>query len=909
MKQKQARFVGKTIGHIQIVNFIDKGGMGDVYEGLDTKLDRKVAVKVIGSKARRDPKSKARFLREARALSQLEHPNINQIYEYIEEKDSDFLVLEYIEGKSLKQNIKAGMEKSQKMKIAAQIAEVLKAAHEKGIVHRDLKPSNVMLTKEGGIKVLDFGLARFIEPRLRRLRKQRKEAQPPSLSFENIPVGEPEHTLTFRGETTESVVEKSESPEDVDFETLGGNIMGTPLYMSPEQARGEPVGPEGDMYSFGLLIQEMFMEQPLYDVTNGSLTLIQKAARGESRPVSGLSSDFESLINRLKSMSPAARPTAVETVERLAQIREKPKKRLRRLAAAAIISTFVLFAIKYAIDLDRERTQAIQARDEATNVVEFLVGLFEVSDPGEARGNTITARELLEKGANEIEQGLEKQPLIRARMMETIGTVYRKLGLYKDSAPLLERAREINEALLDADSPRLAESLLSVALLYDDQGKYEDAEKLVRRSLDIRSKTLNADHPDYAESLLELGWLNYKKGNFPEAESCFQKTFEIREKAYGPNHPDVAESLEALGQMHYIQRRFKDAEPYLERAIKIREFAQGTDHPDLASSLSNLANIIYYQGRYEEAKELYERSLAIRKKALGSIHPDVANTLDNIGILFHAQGKLDEAIAYYEQALEVRKQSLGENHPDVAYSYDAIARVYHYQGQYQKAVLFFQKSLETYEKTLGPDHAQLPNTIHSLAQVYQMVGNEAESEILHKRGLKIREDNWGPEHYRVYKSLEDLGYFYLMAERYEEAEIHFRRSLKILEKEEDVTEYMAQLLSNLGYTLARLKRYQESEQVLKRALAECEKDTTISPGTKASCLFSLGSLYHRHLNRLQKAEENYKQALVIQEKTMGESSPETQETIKEYAELLRELNRTEEALVLEKRLITLPGNK
>ena len=909
MKQKQAHFVGKTIGHIQIVNLIDKGGMGDVYEGLDTKLNRKVAVKVIGSKARRDPKSKARFLREAQALSQLKHPNINQIFEYMEEKDSDFLVLEYIEGEPLKQKIKVGMEKSEKIKVAEQIANVLKATHEKGIVHRDLKPSNVMLAKDGDIKVLDFGLARFIEPRIRRLQKHIKEEKAPSLSFENISVEEPEQTLTLTGETTESVAEKSDSPEDADFETLGGNIMGTPLYMSPEQARGEPVGPAGDMFSFGLLLQEMFMEQPPYEVTDGSVTLIEKAARGESRPVSGLSPDFETLINRLKSMSPAARPTAVETAERLVQIREKPKKRLRRLAAAAIISTFVLFAIKYTIDLSRERSQAIQARDEATNVVEFLVGLFEVSDPGEARGNTITARELLEKGANEIERGLEKQPLIRARMMETIGTVYRKLGLYKNSAPLLERAREINEALLDADSPRLAESLLSVALLYDDQGKYEDAEKLVRRSLDIRGKTLNADHPDYAESLLELGWLNYKKGKFPEAESCFQRTLEIREKAYGSHHPEVAESLEALGQMHYIQRRFEKAVPFLRQAITIRESVQGTDHPDLASSLSNLANIIYYQGKYEEAKELYERSLTIKKKSLGSIHPDVANTLDNIGILFHAQGKLDEAIAYYEQALEVRKQSLGENHPDVAYSYDAVARVYYGQGQHQKAVLFFQKSLETYEKTLGPDHAQLPNTIHSLAQAYQMIGNETESEILHKRGLKIRKDNWGPEHYRVYKSLEDLSYFYLMAERYEEAETHFRRSLKILEKEEDVTEYMVQLLSNLGYTLTILKKYQESEQTLKRALEECEKDKTISPGTYASCLVSLGSLYYRHLNRLQEAEEYYKQALNIQEKTMGDNNLETQETIKEYIELLQELNRTEEALVLEKRLINFPGNK
>jgi serine/threonine-protein kinase len=863
MKHKQGRFAGKNIGHIQIVKLIDKGGMGDVYEGMDTKLDRKVAVKAIGSKARQDPKSKARFLREARALSQLRHPNINQIYEYIEDKESDFLVLEYIEGNSLKQSINAGMEKSQKMKVAEQIADVLKAAHENGIVHRDLKPSNVMVTREGEIKVLDFGLARFIQPRLRRRPKTKKEEAAPTFSFENISSEDPGQTLTITGEGTESYDEISDRFKDADFETLGGNIMGTPLYMSPEQARGEPVGPASDMYSYGLLLQELLMEQPPYEEADSSAALIDKAAKGESRPVSGLRPDFESLINRLKSMSPAARPTAVETVDRLVKIREKPKKRLRQLVVTAVIGVFVLFGIKYTVDLQKERTQALQARDEATTVVQFLVDLFEVSDPGEARGNTITARELLEKGANEIESGLQAQPLIQARMMETIGTVYRKLGLYADAQPLLERALEINKSQLKADSPRLAQCLLSLAQLYSNQGKYKESEKLVHQSLDIRGKSLGMDHPDFADSLLELGWLSYNKGKFPEAEDSFQKAFEIREKALGPGHQEVAESLETLGHMHYIQRRFEEAIPFFEQAITIRESAQGTDHPDLAKTISNLANIIYYQGNYEEAKELYERCMAIRKKALGSIHPDVANTLDNIGILFHAQGKLDEAISYYEQALEIRKISLGENHPDVAQSYDSVALIYHEKEQYEDAISYYKKSLETLEKTLGPDHALLPITLHDLANAYQMTENETEAEKLHKRGLKIREDNWGSDHYRTYKSLEELGHFYMEEARYEEAEKNYRRALKILEKEDRMEERLGELMSNLGYTLAMLEKYRE-------------------------------------------AEEYYKQALVILEDALGKDNFQTQETMKNYATLLRKLNRAEEARNLGKRLIKNP---
>jgi serine/threonine protein kinase len=899
-------FLGKTIGHIRIVDLIGTGGMGEVYEGLDTKLERKVAVKAIGANIRRDPKAKARFLREARALSQLKHPHICQIFDYIEEKDSDFLVLEFIEGESLRKKIYAGLEKSYKMKVAEQIARVLKATHKKGIVHRDLKPSNIMLTKEDEIKVLDFGLARFIEPRLRRRREKNEKELPLSISFENIAFNELEQTMTLIQETTESAEEESGGIEDLILETQRGRIMGTPLYMSPEQARGEAVGPSGDMYSFGLLLQEMFMEQPPYEDSDDSATLMEKAARGESRLVSGLNSDLESLINRLKSVAPAARPTAVETVERLVWIREKPKKRLRQFVAVAILSVFVLFAIKYTIDLNKERNQAIQARDEATNVVEFMVDLFEVSDPGEARGNAITAREILEKGAKEIEQSLKEQPLVRARMMETIGTVYRKLGLYKEAEPLLKRALEIGESRLSDNSPRLAESLLSLALLYDDQGKYEEAEKLAQRSLEIREDILNSDHPDFAESLLELGWLSYKKGKFPEAESYFQRTLEIREKAYGPSHPAVAESLEALGQMDYIRNQFEEAELYLKRAIKIRESIQGSDHPDLALSINNLANIYYYEKRFEEAKELYERSMTIRKRTLGPVHPDVANNLDNIGILFHAQRKLDEAILFYEQALEIRKQSLGENHPMVASSYDAIALIYYEQGQFEKAAGFFQRSLEIYEKTLGPDHAQLSDTIHSLALVYQLMGRYTESEALHRRGLKIREETWGPDHYRISQSLESFAYFFVMTEQYEKAAQFYRRAAELLENKEGIREYYVQILSSLGETLIIQKEYEEAEQTLKRALEECEKDKDMAPRIRASCLVNLGSLYHRHLKHLDEAENCYNQALLIQEEFLGRESAETQETIKEYAVLLRELNRTEEAIKIEERLKKTP---
>jgi serine/threonine protein kinase/Tfp pilus assembly protein PilF len=895
--------IGKTVGHIRIVDSIGKGGMGEVYEGFDTTLERKVAVKAIGSQARRDPISKSRFLREARALSQLKHPHICQIYDYVEEKESDFLILEYIEGRVLKDSIKKGLDKAQKLRIAEQIAHVLKAAHEKGIVHRDLKPSNVMLTREAGIKVLDFGLARFIEPKFRPIREETSTETTPLPSGPDQLSDKPEETLTIQEEPFK---EEPEGSQAVAFETRRGGILGTPLYMSPEQARGEAAGPASDMYSFGLLLQELFTELSPYEETEDSATLIDKAREGETRPVSGLSSDLETLINRLKSLAPAARPTAIETVERLESIREKPKKRIRRLIATGIVAAFVILGVKYALDLRRERTQAIQARDEATSVVEFLIDLFEISDPGEARGNEITVREILTKGANEIEQGLEKQPLIRARMMETIGTVYRKLGLYKEAEPLLSGALKICETELGSQHLRVAESLLSLSYLYDDQGKLNEAEEFARRSLEIREKALKPDHPDVATSLLEIGRLHLHDGKLNEAESLFKRALGIREKAYGPEHPDVAESLLSLGQVYYEQSRFDEAEAYYQRALAIRESVLGADHPDLAQTLNNLANLCYYQGKFEEAEELYRRSLRIREKTLGKVHPDVADSLDNIGILFHYQSNFEEAEKYYKKALEIRMNSLGENNPDVASSYDALARIYHSTGRYDEAADFYVKSLEILEKTLGPDHVGLPERIHNLALLYSEMGRNEEAEALHKRGLKIREKAWGLEHIRVYKSLEHMGYFYMMTGRYDEAETHYRRALALLEKEGVEDRNLARLLSDFGRNLTMQKNCEEAELTLKRALEICEKEKNIYPQIKTISLANLAYLYHSCLKRLEEAEKLYKEVLPLLESEFGRENEITQETVKEYAEFLRGLGRNEEALEIENLLKKVP---
>lgn len=894
--------IGKAIGHIRIVDILGKGGMGEVYVGFDETLERKVALKAIQAKSRLKPQAKARFLREARVLSQLEHPSICQIHDYIEGEETDFLVLEFIEGKNLHQAVAHKLNKSLKLKIAEQVAQVLVVAHGKGVVHRDLKPSNVMLTKNGDIKVLDFGLARFVESKPGRLKpKTKDESELLKLGFDHTAIpGTP--TITVPPPTgEESVSVPPERPLET-LKTKQGTVMGTPLYMSPEQAHGEAVSAASDMYSFGLMLQELFTGLEPYEETDKPSTILDKAMKAETRPVSGVSSDLAALINRLKSAVPTARPSATETAGRLRQIREKPRKRIRSSIISVVALAFMLMGLKYTMDLRRERRLALQARDEATNVVKFLIDLFEVSDPSEARGSTITAREILTKGAQEIGQGLQEQPLTRARLMDTIGTVYMKLGLYEDSEPLLSRALELREELLKNEDPQVVESFVSLSLLLEKQGKFGEAERMAQRGLEIREKVLEQNHPDIAESLHGLARIYHKQVKLKEAEPLYKRALEIREMALGPNHPDVAESLNDLGVLYYIQNQFDEAEKNYKRALSIRETVLGPDHPDVGRSLNSLAGLYLWLRRFDEAEPLYRRALAIREKTLGPVHPEVAICFYNIALLYYYRGNYGEAEKHYTQALDIQRQSLGENHPDVAATLESLAAVFHMRGDYDKALSYYERALAIEEISFGPDNPELVSALHNIGLLYIEKDNFDTAEALIKRALGIMEEAFGSDHIRVTESLEYLGYIFSTTERLDEAEDLYKRALTIREKEMG-SEYskLTGPLNGLGHIYDKWAQYEKAEQYFLRALNICEKNPGVDPYSMADSLHNLGALYFRGLGENEKAEVYFKRALELEKEIYGADSNEMKETIGDYADLLRVLGRADEAEALESR--------
>jgi len=243
--------VGRKVGQYQFLEKLGAGGMGEIYKAQDTRLGRFVAVKVLPSAKSGDPDRRRRFLQEAQAASGLNHPNIITIHDIVSEGDTEFMVMEYVAGRTLNDLIpKGGLRVPQALKYALQISDALNAAHAAGIVHRDLKPANVMVTDSGLVKVLDFGLAKLTDN---------------------------SNSITSIGEDAETIAATSPL-------TVEGSILGTVSYMSPEQAQGKKVDTRSDIFSFGAVFYEMLTGLRAFD-GESSLSTMSAILRDEVKPM------------------------------------------------------------------------------------------------------------------------------------------------------------------------------------------------------------------------------------------------------------------------------------------------------------------------------------------------------------------------------------------------------------------------------------------------------------------------------------------------------------------------------------------------------------------------------------------------------------------------------------------------
>ena len=362
----------------------------------------------------------------------------------------------------------------------------------------------------------------------------------------------------------------------------------------------------------------------------------------------------------------------------------------------AITSGLAFTAYLARIEAEEQRNRAEAEAETAKQTTNFMVGLFSVSDPSESLGNTITAREILDKGAERIDTELTDQPEIQATLMDTMGTVYKSLGLYDAAAPLIAKSVERRRSIFGDDHLVVAQSLNHLGEVQALKAEYDAAEKNLRDALAVRRELLGNQAPEVAETLTQLAYVLTEKGDYAAAEPLIRESLDIRRAVFGESHPDVADSLEDLGLNVFDQGDVDQSITLLQQAVAMRRETHGERHPDLFEAINNLAYVMDAAGNLEEAEALLLEALAMARRLYDEAHPAVATALANVAYVYHVQGEYDAAESMYEELIALRKSVLGERHPDVATLLHNLAFLHYEKGDSGKAMAI---------RTRRPGHA------------------------------------------------------------------------------------------------------------------------------------------------------------------------------------------------------------
>jgi eukaryotic-like serine/threonine-protein kinase len=813
------------IGNYRIIKKLGEGGMGEVYEAEQLEpIRRKVALKLI-KRGMDSGMVLSRFELERQALALMNHVNIARIFDGgISEDGRPYFVMEYTDGIPINKYCDGRcLNTRQRLELFIQVCEGIQHSHHKGIIHRDIKPSNVLveIQDEKAIpKIIDFGIAK----------------------------------ATAQDRSDEAVF------------TAIGQAIGTPMYMSPEQISGLDIDTRTDVYSLGVLLYELltgvhplhekehrlhgaeeFLRRIQEENPSRPSTRINTLSKSEPQVIERHGADPISLSRELRGDldwitmkalekdrarrygSPSEMAADIQRHLRNEPVLASPptkayllSKFVRRHRVGVAAGAFVLLALLVGITgttiglfrAVRAEKVASEEAEYARQVSDFMVSLFKISDPSEARGNSITAREILDRGSRKIEQELGKQPLLQARLMDTMGKVYTQLGFYDQAEPLVNKAFRIRSNLLGGSHIEIAESLTSVARVLSEKGEYDKAKPLLERSLKIKELIYGPNHAEAAAAVHDLGILLMMKGDRSEAIRLLERSLALREKILGPDHEDVATTLNSLGALYYLKEDFAKAKPLFERALAIQEKLFGNYHPNLAMSLNNLALVHHSMGDYAGAKELLERTLGIQEKVLGPDHPSLAAALSNLAWVLRMMGRSAEAKPYLERAIKIQEAALSPDHPALARYLQNLGELMQETGRYQDALKLLEKSLEMRETKLGPEHVETGRSLQALAYLYFVQGQDKKAEFYYRRSVQILEKTLGFESVSTGQSLAGLAWIYSRQGKLKDAESFFKSALKAWTKVHGLNHpFVLSMTHGYANVLRKLGRIDEAEKL------------------------------------------------------------------------------------------------
>ena len=715
LQEHQDRLLGKRIGAYRVVSILGHGGMSTVYraERDDAQYQQTVAIKVLHH-ATLHPRLRSRLHSERHILATLDHPLIARLIDSGDLEDgTPYLVMDHIEGDSITVYCDSRtLFVRDRIELFIQVCAAVQYAHRNLVVHRDIKPANIFVTGDGTPKLLDFGIAKLLTP--------------DSLS----------HTLPVT--------------------RLQERIL-TPENAAPEQVLGKPVTTATDIYSLGVLLYELLTGRSPYRLTSYSQLQLERAIcirdpqkpsqmvmtkfggesdsdrsrlserRGLSPPRlrARLSGDLDAIIAMAMRKEPDRRYASVEALAddlnrhlmgrpvlaRHGDWRYNAGKFLHRnaLALLGVAGVFAVLIVIVGVTLSQShriataRDATAQERDRAQQVSAFLVDVFSQADPYTAMGRELTAKDLLDRGAQRIIGNTNLQPEVRAQLLESIGLAYSRQGLSERAVPLFEQAVAIRREERPVDNHRTAAALANLARALTASGHLVSTEGYLQQALDLSRKDEKSPSIETAEILVQFGEYELDvKSNPQSARQMFAQALAIYRNAEGERSLAVASSLSNLAQAAIWLDDFALAEKYQREAMNIFQETVSRNHPDHAVALATLGFILTQRGQYREAEQLLNEALDIEREVFGAENQHVAEIDSHLGILYEKQGDLPRAIQATSAAVRITTDRLGLDHYLTGYYLSNLAQLYLKANELVTAEDQARRALAVYAQALPP---------------------------------------------------------------------------------------------------------------------------------------------------------------------------------------------------------------
>jgi tetratricopeptide (TPR) repeat protein len=542
--------------------------------------------------------------------------------------------------------------------------------------------------------------------------------------------------------------------------------------------------------------------------------------------------------------------------------RREAQRRNRRLVAVAsgamggmvITSGLAAYALYERAAAERQTVRAEAEARTAKETTKFLVDLFKVSDPSEARGNKVTAKEMLDKGAARIDRELAQQPAIQATLMDTLGTAYLGLTLYDQARPLLDRAVATRRSLHETDPVVLSESLNHLGDLFDAEAEYDAAERAYREALRLDSIKPDdlASRAHFATTLHGLGYLLADEEHYPEAEKTLRDALDREHALYGEAHPEIARTLKDLARAEADGGDLNHAIPIMRSALAMQRRLRGSEpHPDVAEATNDLALLLWQAGDYTASEQLFVEALQMERRLYGEKHSEIATGLENLASALQDKGDLASAEADYEKSLAMRRELVGEVHPAVAHTMHNLASLQFDRGETRAALDTERRALDIYRK-VDPDGGKwIAVSLNTIGFWLTVTGKYEEADRDLREALALRQRLFGDQHPDVASSLTILAHLEVAQGKYRDALASASTATAIDTTALSATHWRTAFAQAAqGGALTGLGRYAEARDLLTRSLEVFSKASGAPPIDRV-----VTERYLDKLNRLTQARK------------------------------------------------------